>query len=247
MAKFFVNSQNISDTHIMIDGENVNHIKNVLRLQIGDEIIINDRQGHDYKCIINAIEQGTIIALIDSVTHSLSEPQVEVILFQSLIKGEKMDWVIQKAVEIGVTKIIPICTTRCVVKIENPKKTISKVERWNKIAESAAKQSGRGVVPEVFAPITFLEGLNYTQQNDLCALIPYEKEYEVGIRKVLNTTEAKSFGIFIGPEGGFTEQEIQEALHQGVHSVSLGNRILRSETASLVTLANIMYEMGEMG
>lgn len=247
MAKFFVNAQNISEKQIIIDGENVNHIKNVLRLQIGDEIIINDRQGHDYKCIINAIEQGTIIALIDSVTHSLSEPQVEVILFQSLIKGEKMDWVIQKAVEIGVTKIIPICTTRCVVKIENPKKTISKVERWNKIAESAAKQSGRGVVPEVFAPITFLEGLNYAQQNDLCALIPYEKEYEVGIRKVLNSTEAKSFGIFIGPEGGFTEQEIQEALHQGVHSVSLGNRILRSETASLVTLANIMYEMGEMG
>lgn len=247
MAKFFVNAQNISETEIIINDENVNHIKNVLRLQTGDEIIINDRQGHDYKCIINAIEQGRIIALIDSVTHSLAEPQVEVVLFQSLIKGEKMDWVIQKAVEIGVTKIIPICTTRCVVKLENPKKMASKVERWNKIAESAAKQSGRGVVPEVVLPISMSESIAYARTNALCAIIPYEKEREIGIRKVLQSTEAKSFGIFIGPEGGFTEEEIEEALHQGVHSVSLGNRILRSETASLVTLANIMYEMGEMG
>lgn len=247
MAKFFVNPQNISETEIIIDDENVNHIKNVLRLQTGDEIVINDRQGHDYKCIINAIEQGRIIALIDSVTHSLAEPNVEVILFQSLIKGEKMEWVIQKAVEIGVTKIMPICTTRCVVKLENPKKMASKVDRWNKIAESAAKQSGRGVVPEVALPISISESIQYAKANGLCTIIPYEKEREVGIRKVLQSTDAKSFGIFIGPEGGFTEEEIQEALEQGVHSVSLGNRILRSETASLVTLANIMYEMGEMG
>lgn len=247
MAKFFVNTQNISAAEIIIDDENVNHIKNVLRLQIGDQITINDRQGHDYKCIISAIEHCRIIASIESVTNSLAEPNVEAILFQSLIKGEKMEWVIQKAVEIGVTKIIPICTIRCVVKLDNPKKMGTKVDRWNKIAESAAKQSGRGIVPEVTAPMYFNESIAYAKEQALCTIIPYEKEYEIGVRKVLQNTTSKSFGIFIGPEGGFTEEEINKAIDEGVHSVSLGNRILRSETASLVTLANIMYEMGEMG
>ena len=247
MAKFFVSPQNISEDKIIIDDENVNHIKNVLRLQIGDEITINDRQGHDYKCIISEIEHCKIIASIDCVADSLAEPGIEAVLFQSLIKGEKMEWVIQKAVEIGVTKIVPICTTRCVVKLENPKKMASKIERWNKIAESAAKQSGRGVVPEVTLPMNFKESLVYAKEQGLCTIIPYEKEYEIGIRKVLQNNRSDSFGLFIGPEGGFTEEEVKEAIGQGVHSVSLGNRILRSETASLVTLANIMYEMGEMG
>lgn len=247
MPKFFVKPANIFEKEIIIDDENVNHMKNVLRLQMGDEIIINDRQGHDYKCIISAIESSKIVACINSVVDSSSEPSTEVTLFQSLIKGEKMEWVIQKAVEIGVTRIVPLCTTRCVVKLDSPKKMASKIERWNKIAESAAKQSGRGIVPEVIAPMNFKEALAFAANNELFTIIPYEKEHEKGIRQVLQNTSSTSFGLYIGPEGGFTEEEVEEAIRNHVHSVSLGNRILRSETASLVTLTNIMYEMGEMG
>lgn len=247
MPKFFVKSSNIGENKIIIDDENVNHMKNVLRLQVGDEIIINDRQGHDYKCIINAIESSKIIADINSVADSSSEPSTHVTLFQSLIKGEKMEWVIQKAVEIGVTKIVPLCTARCVVKLDSPKKMASKIERWNKIAESAAKQSGRGIVPEVSYPMYFDEAIEYASQNGLFSMIPYEKEHERGIRGVLQSTKSQSFGLFIGPEGGFTEEEVEKAIQTNIHAVSLGNRILRSETASLATLTNIMYETGEMG
>lgn len=247
MPKFFVKSSNIVDDKIIIDDQNVNHIKNVLRLQVGDEIIINDRQGHDYKCIINAIEGSQIITHIDSVTACSSEPSTQVTLFQSLIKGEKMEWVIQKAVEIGVAKIVPLCTSRCVVKLDSPKKMTAKIERWNKIAEAAAKQSGRGIVPEVTYPMYFDEGLQYVKENHILSIIPYEKEHEQGIRGVLQSTTSQEVGIFIGPEGGFTEEEVEKAIETHIHSVSLGSRILRSETASLVTLTNIMYEMGEMG
>lgn len=247
MPKFFVKPSNIFKNEIIIDDENVNHMKNVLRLQMGDEIIINDRQGHDYKCIINAIESSKIVAYINSVVDSSSEPSTQVTLFQSLIKGEKMEWVIQKAVEIGVARIVPLCTSRCVVKLDSPKKMAAKIERWNKIAESAAKQSGRGIVPEVTAPMSFKEALEFAANNALFTIIPYEKEHDKGIRQVLQSASSEAFGLYIGPEGGFTEEEVEEAIHQHVHSVSLGNRILRSETASLVTLTNIMYEMGEMG
>lgn len=247
MPKFFVKPSNILEDKIIIDDQNVNHIKNVLRLQVGDEITINDRQGHDYKCIINTIEGSQIITHIHSVTDCSNEPSTQVTLFQSLIKGEKMEWVIQKAVEIGVTKIVPLCTSRCVVKLDSPKKMTAKIERWNKIAEAAAKQSGRGIVPEVAHPMDFSEAITYAKDNHILSLIPYEKEYEQGIRGILQNTTAQEIGIFIGPEGGFTEEEIEKAIKSHVYSVSLGSRILRSETASLVTLTNIMYEMGEMG
>lgn len=246
MPKFFVDARHILDTEIYIQDENVNHIKNVLRLGIDDEITINDRQGNDYKCIIKSIEQQCIRAQIKEKHISDAEPNVDIILFQPLIKGEKMDWVIQKAVEIGVYKIITLSTDRCVVKIEGAKKSQAKVERWNKIAEAAAKQSGRGCVPEVVAPMLFKDAMAYVKEHRLKAIIPYENEKTQGIRKVLQQEKSSTYGVFIGPEGGFTEQEIAMAMAEGIQSVTLGNRILRSETASIVTLANIMYEMGEM-
>lgn len=247
MPKFFVDPQCIQPPHIVVENDNVNHIKNVLRLGVGDEILINDRQGNDYKCIMSAIEQQRIV--LDIIEHSVSttEPAIEVTLFQSLIKGEKMEWVIQKAVEIGATCIVPMITKYCVVKIETDKKIQAKVARWNKIAEAAAKQSGRGVVPQVVLPMTLDEVLTYTKDHQLCSIIPYEKETTNGIRHTLQTQHANHYGVLIGPEGGFAEEELQKAAQHGVRPVTLGRRILRSETASLVALANIMYEMGEMG
>ncbi len=244
MAKFFVNKQAIYDGHIQLTGTDVNHIKNVLRLSENKEILINDRQGKDYKCIIKKMDTDAICAEIKEILICETEPSVDTILFQSLIKGEKMEFVIQKSVEIGVTKIVPICTERCVVKIESAKKIQSKLDRWNKISESAAKQSKRGMVPEVLTPMLFKEAIAYSKNNCEISCIPFENEHTHHIKAFLNTSLYQSIGIFIGPEGGFTEEEIAFAKMEGLAPITLGKRILRSETAGLVVLANIMYEMG---
>ena len=245
MEKFFVNPEDVVETSINIHGTDVNHIKNVLRLPVGKEILINDRQGVDYKCIIRMIDSQVIQTEIIEVLDKSTEPIVKTTLYQSLIKGEKMEFVIQKAVEIGVTTIVPIITDRCVVRLETDKKIKIKCERWQKIAESAAKQSKRGIIPEVRLPITLEDALKDTTQRHEKSCIPFENEKAYHIKQYLQVCKLNSIGIFIGPEGGFTDDEIKFAEEAGVSPITLGNRILRSETAGLVTLANIMYEMGE--
>ena len=244
MAKFFVDSKAIKDGYVEITGTDVNHIKNVLRLCEKEEILINDGQGNDYKCIINKISADAVQAKILETVRCNTEPEVKTVLFQSLIKGEKMDWVIQKSIEIGVTQIIPICTERCVVKIESDKKTEAKLLRWNKIAESAAKQSKRGIIPHVLKPMPYGEALSYAKEYLVASCIPFENEEAYHIKHFLKTSKRQSIGIFIGPEGGFTEDEVLAARSKSILPVTLGKRILRSETAGLVVLANIMYEMG---
>ena len=246
MAKFFVNPEDVSEDTIVIKGTDVNHIKNVLRLPIGKEILINDRQGHDYQCIIKEIDAEIVTAKIVEAIDNTTEPAVSTVLFQSLVKGEKMEFVIQKSVEIGVTKIVPLMTKRCVVKLESESKMNNKIARWQKIAESAAKQSKRGIVPEITMPMTFKEALEYNKETLDCGCIPYENESSYHIKAYLQSLDVQSIGVFIGPEGGFTEEEVALATEYGVQSITLGKRILRSETAGLVTLANIMYEMGEI-
>lgn len=246
MPKFFVDPSQIDDNEIQITGEDVNHIKNVIRMHPGDEIIINDRQGHDYECIIKNINSDRIWCIIKEMIISENEPLIYTCLFQSLIKGEKMDFIMQKSVEIGVSKIIPITTDRCVVKLEEKKRLESKVVRWNKIAESAAKQSQRGVVPEVTMPLSFENALQYARKHLDRSCIPYERENSKKLKSFLQEKQDSSVGIFIGPEGGFTEKEIHLAVSYHIEPVTLGKRILRSETAGLVVLSNIMYEAGEM-
>ena len=246
MAKFFVNPEDVSEDTIIIKGADVNHIKNVLRLPIGKEILINDRQGHDYECIIKEIHAEIVTAQIIQASDNSTEPAVDTVLFQSLVKGEKMEFVIQKSVEIGVTKIVPLMTKRCVVKLESESKMNNKIARWQKIAESAAKQSKRGIVPEIMMPMSFKEALEYSKETLDCGCIPYENESSYHIREYLRDLDVQSLGIFIGPEGGFTEEEVDLAMKYDIQSITLGKRILRSETAGLVTLANIMYEMGDV-
>ena len=243
MAKFFVNPENVKENEIFITGSDVKHIKNVLRLSEGKEITINDGQGHDYQCIIKQIDRDVISTEIVERKESNSEPPVETVLFQSLIKGEKMEFVIQKSIEIGVTTIIPLITDRCVVKLETQKKQQSKLERWQKIAESAAKQSKRGIIPQVLAPLTYKEAIAYACENLEKSCIPFENEHSHHLKGFLKGEISKSIGIFIGPEGGFTDEEVEYAMQHNVSPVTLGKRILRSETAGLVTLANIMYEV----
>lgn len=195
--------------------------------------------------MIDEINKETIIAKVLSQAGSVSEPTTTVILFQSLIKSDKIEWVIQKSIEIGVAKIVPMQTTYCVSKVDQSKKADAKVSRWNKIAGSAAKQSGRGIIPTVASPVTFGQALEYCKKMDL-GLIAYEKENLANLRSQLQGLEGKTIGILIGPEGGFSEEEILKAEKAGIKAITLGPRILRSETASIALVSNILYELGEM-
>ncbi len=244
MPKYFVDATDISDGTITIQNENYHHIKNVFRLTIGDQITVNDKLGNDYQCLISEIQPNAIFATIQKTYSTTTEPTTNVVLFQSLIKGEKMEFVIQKAVELGVSKIVPIHTARCVVKLENEKKTSSKIERWNKISEAASKQSGRGTIIEVAAPMTFAQAVEFAKQNLDVNLIPYEKQVGNDIKSILQSITETNIGVFIGPEGGFADEEIE--LAKGITAITLGKRILKSETASIAVLASIMYQMDEM-
>ena len=245
MPRFFVEPDQIIEDKISITGQDVRHIRDVLRLDCAAQIEVCDGLGNDYDCIIEEIKKDVIIAKVLGKTISKSETKTRIILFQSLIKGDKIEWVIQKATELGVGKIVPMQTTYCVSKMDKSKKTDGKISRWNKIANSAAKQSGRGIVPEVAMPVTFNQALGLCSDLDL-ALMAYEKENQRNLREQIQGYEGKTIGILIGPEGGFSKEEVMEAQKAGIGAITLGPRILRSETASLALLSNILYELGEM-
>lgn len=245
MPRFFVRPDQVKETTIEIIGQDVKHIRDVLRLSHEAKIEICNGQGTDYNCIISEIGKDSIRASILGQGPSKSEPQTKIILFQSLIKGDKFEWVIQKAIEIGVSQIVPMQSTHCVSKMDQSKKSQAKVARWNKIAQSAAKQSGRGMIPEVTNPMSYAEALKKAGGMDLTC-IAYEKEETTNLRPAVQGFHSKTIGVLIGPEGGFSEKEISQAEDMGAQSITLGPRILRSETASIVLVANILYELGEM-
>ncbi|ONI44290.1 hypothetical protein AN641_07565 [Candidatus Epulonipiscioides gigas] len=243
MPKYFVDSSNIKEDTILITDDNFHHIKNVMRFNLQDELTIGNKENINYKCVIEEIGKDFIKAKILETFMANTEPSIEVVLFAPLIKGDKMELVIQKAIEIGATKIIPIYTKNCVVKLEAEKKTTSKLERWNKIAESASKQSGRGVIVSVEMPMDFKNALSFAKENFEINIIPYEKEQSINIKTALRDNTFSGIGIFIGPEGGFDKDEIALSEQFNVVSVSLGQRILRSETASIVSIALVIYEL----
>jgi 16S rRNA (uracil1498-N3)-methyltransferase len=244
MNRFFVDVDGRSlGQSIDITGEDVNHIKNVLRLKMNEQIIISDGRGRDYHCRISGIGNEKIVAQIEDVCDNFSELPTEITLFQGFPKSDKMELIIQKTVELGVVRIVPVMTKRTIVKLED-KKAAKKIERYNGIALSAAKQSGRGIVPEVTMPVSFKEALDMATTFDM-NIIPYEEaegmEYS---RKVINDIKGKkTLGIFIGPEGGFAREEVEEAINTGVIPITLGHRILRTETAGMAVMSIIMYEL----
>ena len=240
MPKFFVNSDNINDHTITLDGENAKHIGSVLRAKIGDIITVGDGCGRDYECEILEISKKEVIAKITDIFTNDNEPDIKITLYQGLPKADKMELVIQKCIEIGVDRIVPVKTEHAVVKLEG--KEEKNLQRWNKIAESAAKQCGRGKIPVVDRLMTFKEAINEATSLD-GAIIPYEKEKENSLKTFAKNFKGKSIGIFIGPEGGFSEEEISFAIENGVKSVTLGKRILRTETAGLVASVILLYEL----
>ena len=242
MPRFFVTPDAINENEITVTGTDVNHIKNVLRMQEGDALEVCDSKGTDYECTVKCLDRDLILLDIVSSRPSESELDKKMYLFQGLPKSDKMELIIQKAVELGVYEIIPTVTQRCIVKID-PKKEDKKIARWQQIAQAAAKQSGRGIIPEIKSPMSFNEALEYAKSLD-AALIPYEKAKGIeATRNIISDLKDKnSVAIFIGPEGGFEEKEILTAEENDVKTVTLGKRILRTETAGLAILSVLMMQ-----
>ncbi len=244
MYRFYVKPDQIGEGVIKINGSDVNHIKNVLRMKPGEKIIICNGQGKDFYCIIKNESDGQITAEILKTQDTDTELEGKLYLFQGIPKKDKMEWIIQKAVELGVYEIIPVMTKRTVVKLEDKKRELKKIERWQTIAASAAKQSGRGIIPAVAETRSFKEALIYAGNLDH-KIIPYENAENITETKNLinNIKTGASAGIFIGPEGGFEEEEINQAKEAGFLPITLGRRILRTETAGLAILSLIMMQM----
>ena len=242
MPRFYVEGCQDAQTGITIMGEDVNHIKNVLRLTIGDTITVCDGAGKEYECEIAEISKEQVYANIVDINQNAAELPCNITLFQGMPKSDKMELIIQKSVELGANSIIPVNMKRCVVKLEG-KDEIKKNERWQKIAESAAKQCGRGFIPEVKHLINVKEICNWINEYDVI-IVAYENEKENTLKtelKKLKATDLK-IGIVIGPEGGFEESDIKLLKESGAKIVTLGDRILRTETVALNVLSIIMYE-----
>lgn len=242
MYQFFVEPSQINGNRIVITGSDVNHIRNVLRMKIGEEIAVsNGIDGKEYRCGIEEYSEDSVLCTLRFIKEDGIELPSKVYLFQGLPKADKMELIVQKAVELGAYEIIPVAAKRCVVKLDE-KKAAGKVNRWQGIAEAAAKQSKRAVVPQVHPVMTMKAALEYAGKMDV-RLIPYElaEDMEHTRNMLQQIRPGQSVAIFIGPEGGFEESEIQAALDAGIEPVTLGRRILRTETAGFTVLAWLGY------
>lgn len=243
MPKFFIDTPHIHENKIEITGDDAKHISSVLRCKVGEAITLCDPQGIDYFCKISSLNglNGEVIADVIEKKECDNEPETKVTLFQSLPKADKMELIIQKAVELGVTKIVGVTTERTIVKID--KKESKKIERWQKISESAAKQSYRGIIPEIHeSVVNFSTAVSMGKDYDLC-IIPYENEEKTTLKSVLSDEfKGKNIAIFVGCEGGFSEDEVTNAVNSGFKAVTLGKRILRAETAAIVGVALVINQ-----
>lgn len=245
MKRFFVNPDQIDENQIRMTGSDVSHIRQVLRMKKGDELWVSDGEKKEYHCVIQETGEEEILLEILYAQEPDYELPSRIYLFQGLPKGDKMEWIIQKTVELGVHEIIPVAAKRCVVRLDE-KKAAKKQARWQEIAKSAAKQSRRLLVPQIRPVCSFEEALSYGSQMDV-KLIPYELAEGMDYtRKVIREIQpGQSIGIFIGPEGGFAPEEAQRAKEAGVLPVTLGKRILRTETAGMAVLSVLMFQLEE--
>ncbi len=246
MYQFFVEPSQISvpDKRVVIQGGDVNHIRNVLRMKPGEELnVSNGTDGKEYRCAITAFEEDRVLYELRFVKEDKVELPARVYLFQALPKADKMEWIIQKAVELGVYRIIPVAARRCVVKLDE-KKAAAKIARWQTIAEAAAKQSKRGVIPEISGVMSFAQAVELAEDMDV-KLIPYELAEGMGkTREMIDSLGAgQDIAVFIGPEGGFETSEVESAVERGMIPITLGKRILRTETAGMTVLSWIMYRL----
>lgn len=243
MYRFYVTADQIGEEEAFICGSDVNHIKNVLRLTAGEWVVLCDGNNTDYCCRIKSVSSEEVVCHIEKTQPSNTELDTKIYLFQGLPKKDKMDLIVQKAVELGVSSIIPVYTKRCVVKLDE-KKAAKKQERWQKIAESAAKQCDRGLIPVVEAPVTLAKAFDIAGELEY-NMIPYEcaDGMERAREIVAEAVGKKSVGVFIGPEGGFEAEEVEQAVEKGCQVLTLGKRILRTETAGMAVLSILMFQL----
>jgi len=246
MHRFMVDPGKIRDGVISIEGSDLKHLSQVLRLGNGDAIQAFDGSGKEYTARLTEIKKDQAIAVIVDSYQAGTEPRVRLTLYQGLPKMEKMDLIIQKAVELGAYRIVPVLTQRTVVKLDGSTAE-KKLKRWTRIAIEAAKQCRRACVPEIERPLTLKDALKDLGNPDL-AIALYENEKK-GLKELLkcyNINDVGNIALFIGPEGGFTQEEADEMRQSGIRTAGLGGRILRTETAAISGISIIMYEMGEM-
>lgn len=245
MQRFFVEPYQVQEEEhrITLTGPDLNHMKNVLRMRIGEDVWISDGSEKEYHCTIEEFQEDSAVLHILYAQESQYELPSRIYLFQGLPKGDKMELIIQKAVELGAYAVVPVETRRCVVKLDS-KKAQKKVTRWQQISESAAKQSKRMLIPEVKNVMSWKEALAFAKGLDVI-LIPYELAKGMKeTREILSAIQpGQSVGIFIGPEGGFEEEEVRDAMEAGGKPVTLGKRILRTETAGMTMLSILMYTL----
>ena len=245
MQKFFVEENQIENDKINIIGEDVKHISSVLRMQKGEQILIGSKETLEtYITEIEQIEKEKVVAKIIEKYDTQTESNVEIDLYQGLPKADKMELIIQKTTEIGISKVIPVDMVRCIVKLDE-KDAKKKIERWQKVAEGAAKQSKRSKIPEIKNKIKIKDLENIISQYD-AFIVAYEEENEITLKqelKKLREQEKYKIGILVGPEGGITKEEIEKLTSYNAKVVTLGKRILRTETAPIVLTSNIIYEL----
>ena len=242
MFNFFANENAKQNSQYIINGADYNHIKNVLRMNIGDTCLISCGGKSDLCRIVSFFEDGVVLEIVEE-NYNDTELPVKIYLFQGLPKGDKMEYIIQKCVELGVFAVVPVEMKHCIVKLDD-KKAKSKIARWQSISESAAKQSKRNIIPEIMNVCSLDKAVDFAKTLDLI-IVPYEnKDGMAATVDALSTLKTvKSVGIFIGPEGGFDEKEIEKTLNANAKVISLGKRILRTETAAITAVSMCMLEI----
>lgn len=251
MHKFFTEPHNITESQGVILGDDVKHIYKVLRLSEGEEVVLNNCEGTEYLGKISSISKSEVVVDIIEKLDINNESKIKIHLFQGLPKGQKMDLIVQKGTELGIFEFIPTITSRVDVKLKGEFK---KLDRLNRIALEASKQSKRSIIPKVREVINFNEAINELKNMDL-VVIPYENAEDFGVKSLMrklndenvNFEDIKEVGIVIGPEGGFEEDEIKQLKDNGAHIVTLGKRILRTETAGFTATALLQYELSDLG
>lgn len=242
MARFFVPRGALGGQFLVLTGENAAHAK-VLRLKTGDEVTLCDAEGTDYRCTISDVAPGQFSLVLHSAAPAETEPSVACAVYMAYAKADKFEHVIQKATELGASELICFPSARCISRPDE-KSLTKKLERWQKIAASAAEQSRRGRIPKVLALPSYAKALERAAQAEL-AICFYENENALTLRRAMEQTPFRTAAILTGPEGGFEEAEIQQAREAGLQVCTLGRRILRCETAPLCALSALMYAAGE--
>lgn len=242
MARFFVSPDEIQSDFMVLTGDNAAHAK-VLRLKCGEKVTVSDGSGRECVCTVSDVSPGQISLVVDTISDSKTEAAVQVSVFMAFAKGDKLEHVIQKATELGAYEIIAFPSARCVSR-PDAKSLVKKVERWQKIAASAAEQSGRGRIPTVHTVDSYKEALSCAAKADT-AILFYENEKATTLKMALQEKPYRSVSLLTGPEGGLEPSEVKEAMACGLKVCTLGSRILRCETAPLCALSAVMYDSGE--